>query len=639
MPSIVPSFEYDIFISYRHNDNLPSLDSGRQASDGWVTDFVQNLEKELKGTLKDTVTIYFDRNPHDGLLETYSVDKSLEGKLKCLIFIPIISQTYCDTKSFAWQHEFCAFNGLAKEDVFGRDIKLSNGNVASRMLPIKIYDLDADDKAALERETGGVLRPIEFIYKEPGVNRPLKLNDSKAENLNKTDYRNQVNKVANAIKEIVGAMRNPAVKTEPREGKQYSVSGNRSSSPKTWILGSILALIVVASGIYFYGQRTTGNEQPILDKSIAVLPFDDFMEEEGMKYFADGLTEEILNALAKTPDLKVASRTSSFQYKGKNDDARKIASELGVAHILEGSVRGSGDRLRITAQLIRASDGFHLWSENYDKTRDDIIQIQEDIALKIAQALQTAMDPEALKGMMQSGTRNIEAYAYYLKGMSMARDGYEDFEKARTLDSTFAKAHYMAANFWDIELRQNWGPKSNWKRSYSDKVNLYNQRIELAIQFASALDKLNYQADQSAVNLQFRKALHLYKSYVKERPNDEFVLAKLITVCAYLGEFEQAGQFAEALELGSLKNESGYSRALAFYFTARQYTPGSALARKALLEFPNGEHLLLQAHRMFYWSGMIKEGQEAYHAYMREGNNYLDPIINFDRHALTEMLN
>ena len=116
MPSIVPGFEYDIFISYRHNDNL----------DGWVTDFVQNLEKELKGTLKDSVSIYFDYNPHDGLLETHNVDKSLEGKLKCLIFIPILSQTYCDQKSFAWQHEFVAINKTAREDQFDRDIKLGN---------------------------------------------------------------------------------------------------------------------------------------------------------------------------------------------------------------------------------------------------------------------------------------------------------------------------------------------------------------------------------------------------------------------------------------------------------------------------------------------------------------------------------
>ncbi len=113
MPSLIPTFEYYIFISYRHNDNL----------DGWVTEFEQNLEKELRGTIKEPLTIYFDKNPHDGLLETHNVDKSLEGKLKCLIFIPIISQTYCDPKSFAWQHEFVAFNKLAKEDQFGRDIR------------------------------------------------------------------------------------------------------------------------------------------------------------------------------------------------------------------------------------------------------------------------------------------------------------------------------------------------------------------------------------------------------------------------------------------------------------------------------------------------------------------------------------
>ena len=150
MASVLPEFEYDIFISYRHNDNL----------DGWVTDFVQNLEKELKATLKDQLTIYFDRNLQDGLLETHNVDKSLEGKLKCLIFITILSQTYCDPKSFAWQHEFVAFNKLTKEDQFGRDIKLSNGNVASRILPIKIHDLDAEDKVAIENEIGGVIRAL-----------------------------------------------------------------------------------------------------------------------------------------------------------------------------------------------------------------------------------------------------------------------------------------------------------------------------------------------------------------------------------------------------------------------------------------------------------------------------------------------
>ena len=107
--AILPGFEYDIFISYRHNDNRS----------GWVTDFVNALKEELAATIKEPLNIYFDKNPHDGLLETHNVDKSLEGKLKCLIFIPIISQTYCDTKSFAWQHESVAFNRIAKCDGAG----------------------------------------------------------------------------------------------------------------------------------------------------------------------------------------------------------------------------------------------------------------------------------------------------------------------------------------------------------------------------------------------------------------------------------------------------------------------------------------------------------------------------------------
>lgn len=153
MPSLLPGFEYDIFISYRHNDNRS----------GWVTEFVSALQEELAATLKEPVSVYFDTNPHDGLLETHNVDKSLEGKLKCLIFIPIISQTYCDIKSFAWQHEFVAFNKMAKDDQFGRDIRLAGGNVTSRILPVKIHDLDPDDKTLLENELGGVLRSIDFI--------------------------------------------------------------------------------------------------------------------------------------------------------------------------------------------------------------------------------------------------------------------------------------------------------------------------------------------------------------------------------------------------------------------------------------------------------------------------------------------
>src|SRR5512140_3641117 len=201
MASQVPGFEYDIFISYRQKDNK---------HDGWVTEFVDKLKGELESTFKEEISAYFDNNPHDGLLETHDVNASLKEKLKCLIFIPIISQTYCDPKCFAWQYELATFNKLSKEDQFGRDIRLAGGNVASRILPVKINYLDEEDKMLLENELGGMLRSIEFNYQSSGVNIPLNPSDNPDKNINKTYYRDQVNKIASAIKEVMGGLKNPS---------------------------------------------------------------------------------------------------------------------------------------------------------------------------------------------------------------------------------------------------------------------------------------------------------------------------------------------------------------------------------------------------------------------------------------------
>jgi hypothetical protein len=173
-----------------------------------VTEFVDNLKRELESTFKEDVSVYFDINPHDGLLETHDVDASLENKLKCLVFIPVISRTYCDPKSFAWEHEFKAFVDLASQDQFGLKIKLPNGNVANRVLPVRIHELDAEDIKLYESVLGSVLRGVEFIYNSVGVNRPLRSKEDKPhDNLNKTIYRDQINKVANAIKEIISGLR------------------------------------------------------------------------------------------------------------------------------------------------------------------------------------------------------------------------------------------------------------------------------------------------------------------------------------------------------------------------------------------------------------------------------------------------
>ncbi len=198
MASITPDFEYDIFVSYRHNDNK---------YDGWVTEFVEKLSQELDATLKDKLSIFFDKDPKEGLHDSHQVDQSITSKIKSLIFIPIISQTYCDTKSFAWQQEFKSFKSESETDSLGRNVRLTNGNFASRILPVKIHDIDVDDVKLLESELSGVLRSIDFIYREAGVNRSLRAVDDERSTPSGILYRNQINKLANAIKEIIQGIR------------------------------------------------------------------------------------------------------------------------------------------------------------------------------------------------------------------------------------------------------------------------------------------------------------------------------------------------------------------------------------------------------------------------------------------------
>jgi len=197
MPSIIPGYEYDIFISYRQNDNK---------RDGWVTEFVETLKDELEATVKDKLNIYFDENPYDGLGDTHDVDDSLAKKLKCLIFIPIISKTYCDPDTYAWKNEFLAFNSLAQSDEYGLKVTLPNGNTSSRVLPIRIHDIDDSDRKLVENEIG-FLRSIDFVYQSSGVNRPLTPKDERDLNVHKTIYRDQINKVANAIQETTAGIK------------------------------------------------------------------------------------------------------------------------------------------------------------------------------------------------------------------------------------------------------------------------------------------------------------------------------------------------------------------------------------------------------------------------------------------------
>ena len=189
------------------------------------------------------------------------------------------------------------------------------------------------------------------------------------------------------------------------------------------------------------------------DKSIAVLPFVNMSDDASNEYFSDGISEELLNVLAQLPGLRVAARTSSFQFKGMNPDIAKIAETLNVAHILEGSVRKSGTTLRITAQLIKADDGFHLWSKSYDREVDDIFAVQDEIATAISEALMVKLALDTGEGEVVQPTivkaANTDAYDAYLQGRQLihrrGRKALEEavrhLERSLRLDNDFAAAH------------------------------------------------------------------------------------------------------------------------------------------------------------------------------------------------------
>jgi TolB-like protein/tetratricopeptide (TPR) repeat protein len=448
MASIIPGYEYDIFISYRQKDNK---------HDGWITEFVDNLKGELESTFKEDISVYFDINPHDGLLETHDVAASLKAKLKCLVFIPIISRTYCDPKSYAWEHEFKAFIEQAESDQTGLKVKLSGGNVARRVLPVQIHDLDAHDKKLVESELGGFIRGIEFIYMEPGVNRPLRANEDHPDNnLNKTFYRNQINKVANAIKEILTGLKYP-----DQEGEEISkgTSEDRPSVRKNLkikiIMPALFLLVLMVAGYLFIPKIINTKEQ--VEKSIAVLSFIDMSPGKDQEYLGDGMAEEILDALTKIKGLKVIGRTSSFSFKGKNIDLKTIGQALGASTILEGSVQKSGHKIRITAQLINARNDIHIWSERYDSELEDIFSVQDDIADKIVQKLKGTLFNSGGESKVKAPTNNIEAYEMLLrarnfreKGLEWQKTALEYYQKAINLDPSFAQAYSeLSEVYWN----------------------------------------------------------------------------------------------------------------------------------------------------------------------------------------------
>jgi TolB-like protein/Flp pilus assembly protein TadD len=257
-----------------------------------------------------------------------------------------------------------------------------------------------------------------------------------------------------------------AVRQGPANRAQQIPATKRTSRTKKRI--AIVAAILVcvgaaaALGVYFWSLNHRAAQQVVAltDKSIAVLPFTDMSEKKDQEYFADGMAEEILDLLVKIPGLSVIGRTSSFQFKGKNADLRTIGTQLNAAHILEGSVRNSGDQVRVTAQLINTRTGTHEWSETYDRHIGDVLKLQDAIAAAVVRELQLTVASGYLNS--RSTVKNADAYDLVLRGRhAVDRLDKEGFDEAATLfqqalDHDPTSADAAAALAWTYYAQGEW---------------------------------------------------------------------------------------------------------------------------------------------------------------------------------------
>jgi tetratricopeptide (TPR) repeat protein len=502
MASIIEGYSYDIFISYRQKDNK---------HDSWVTEFYDNLKGELESTFKEEISVYFDINPHDGLLETHDVDASLKDKLKCLVFIPIISRTYCDPKSFAWEHEFKAFIEQASLDQFGLKVKLLNGNVTSRLLPIRIHDLDPEDIRVVETYLG-FIRPVDFIYHSQGVNRPLRQrDDDMIKNPQQPVYRDQINKVANAIKEIISGLKTGPVepgkeKIQNREALKEVKKEEKSVEPEKpvrmigkWLSGIFIIVILVIAVLLVYKKVFKPDKLDNLRSSdgrisVVVMPFQNMTNDTIWNVWQDGIQDILVTYLSNSPEelkvRQVESVDNLIKSKGLTNYASitpsvasTISQKLEANVFIYGSIKQAGATIRLNAQLIDSKTEETIKSFEIDapSSEDIIFQISDSLKRMVKNSLIiTKLEKELPVGFQYyESTNSPEAFRYFIYGQRAFNErdfpaAVKLFSQAIAIDSNFSAAYYS--------LGFSYGNQGMLEEAKKICLRFYEKRNQLPMQ-------------------------------------------------------------------------------------------------------------------------------------------------------------
>jgi adenylate cyclase len=365
-----------------------------------------------------------------------------------------------------------------------------------------------------------------------------------------------------------------------------------------------IAVLLVIGGVVLWksSQRTVSppEEAASVEKmafqlpdkpSIAVLPFINISDDPEQEYFSDGITEEIISALSNVPKLFVIARNSTFTYKGKPVKVQQVAEELGVRYVLEGSVRKAGDKIRVTAQLIDALTGHHLWAERYDRNLSDIFAVQDEITKKIITAMQVKLTEGEEVRVAAKGTNNLEAYLKYLQANELINRlnldsnalGKQFAEEAIALDPEYASAYFSlaGAHVMDVWL----GASKSPKQSIAKAMELLQKAIVLDDTFAEAHGTLGF---LYSMTRQHDKALSQGEKAVALNPNSAECHYRLGKILTFAGRWKESiPEYERAIRLNPIPpNKYIFSLGLAYGWMG-QYEEAITWCEKAIRQKPN----------------------------------------------------
>jgi adenylate cyclase len=440
------------------------------------------------------------------------------------------------------------------------------------------------------------------------------------------------------VKNILEPVRVYQVLMEPEAAGK--VIGEKKTKPKQWqmaAMGLVIGVIVVVVAIViwkFYVPtpkiEVASKEKmafPLPDKpSIAVLPFTNMSGDPQQEYFSDGITEEIITALSKVPRLFVIARNSTFTYKGKSVNVKQVSEELGVRYVLEGSVRKTEDKVRITTQLIDALTGHHLWAEKYDRDLKDIFAIQDEISFKVVTALQVKLTDGEQALTYAGGTKNFEAYARYLKGADYVKRINKEgnllarkmAEETIALDPNYPRGYRLLAMTHWLDVRL--GLSKDPKQSLTESVRLYQKTLAMDPSDGSARVLLGF---VFTIMRQYEKGMAEAEQGVAISPNASIAHIYHGYILIFNGMHKEAIEaIKKAIRLDPLPPDF-YWRCLGqAYCHVGMYEEAIAASKEALRRYPDAilTHVLLA--QVYALSGRESEARAEVEEVLRINSRY-----------------